>query len=290
MRKPALVITVALLGLLVAVGGYYYLHLSGSTTSDLDERWVGFDAQSEVTVDNSLWQEILTDYVVTETDTEIGMNLFDYAGLLDDGREPLDEYVSMLVDLDPQNLNRQEQKAYWINLYNARTVQLILDNYPLRSITTLGSNPVDFGPWNDHAVTVNGIDLSLNDIEHRIIRPLYEDYRIHFGVNCASIGCPDLAASAFSGDKLDQQLDEAASKYLNHPRGVRVEGDELFLSSLFEWYAVDFGQSLTEIMSTIAKHIDSDTAQAMTQISAAPTYEYDWSLNGYCFEEGECGE
>jgi hypothetical protein len=286
MRKPLVLIAGFTVLAVVAAAGYFF-HLRSSTSADLDQRWSNSNPQSDVKIDNSQWQEILLDYLIT--DSEVGVNLFDYGGLLDDGREPLDQYIAMLVAVDPLRLNRQEQKAYWMNLYNARTVQLILDHYPLSSITSVGDNPVDFGPWNDYAVTVNGIDLSLNDIEHRIIRPLYQDYRIHFAVNCASIGCPDLAAEAFSGDLLDQQLDNAANRYVNHPRGVRVEGNRLILSSLFDWYASDFGSNLPEVLATISQHFTAETVQSLQQFSEVADYEYDWSLNGYCFEEDECG-
>ena len=190
---------------------------------------------------------------------------------------------------DPLTFNQQEQKAYWINLYNVATVKLILDNYPLETITALGESLTAFGPWNEYAVTVNGIDLSLNDIEHRIIRPLYDDYRIHFAVNCASIGCPNLAVDAFVADTLDHQLDEAAAEYLNHPRGLAFDGDALKLSSLFKWYAEDFGDTQTEILDTLGEHTSAHVRDDLSDYEGSPSYEYDWSLNGYCSVDNECG-
>ena len=288
MRKGWIPITLLSFVVIGAVVGYYIYSLSSSTKADLDERWSAYDDSSVVSVDNELWQGILDDYLVTDTDS--GVNLFDYEGLLDDGREPLDDYLAQMVALDPLTLNRAEQKSYWINLYNALTVQLIIDNYPLASITTLGSNPVDFGPWNDEATVVNGIPLSLNAIEHQIIRPLYDDYRIHFAVNCASIGCPDLAETAFNAEQIDSQLDEAAAKYLGHPRGLHFEGETLHLSTLFEWYASDFGDTLQEVLQSLGKHTDEGIVASLSQYKGSPTYDYDWSLNGYCSEEGSCGE
>jgi len=274
--------------LVILAAAAWYVYSSNSTTSELDERWASNDPSNAETVDHESWQALLDDYLVTDTDS--GVNLFDYGGLLDDDRQPLDDYVDMLVEQNPLTLNPVEQKAYWINLYNAATVQLILDNYPLRTITKLGESVTDFGPWNDDAVTVNDIDLSLNDIEHRIIRPLYNDYRIHFAVNCASIGCPNLAAEAFTASDLDEQLDAASEEYLAHPRGLELEGETLKLSTLFEWYASDFGSNQSEVLATLGKHTSEDITQALANFKGSPNYEYDWSLNGYCSIDDECGE
>ena len=279
-------IFLAILAVTVAAAGYYFYSVN-DTSADLDERWASFSQTSQLEVDHSEWQLLLDDYLVSETDS--GVNLFDYSGLLDDGREPLDDYVNSLVSVDPLNLNQQEQKAYWINLYNALTVQLILNNYPLASITTLGSNPLEFGPWNEDTASVNGITLSLNDIEHQIIRPLYDDYRIHFAVNCASIGCPNLATEAFNADTLDEQLDQAATEYLDHPRGIKMNGDALHLSSLFEWYADDFGEDQSAVLATLSRHTTVTDVDVLKNFKGTPVYAYDWSLNGYCSIDNECG-
>lgn len=273
--------------LVAGAAGYYVYQLNNNTGADLDQRWAAFSDTSQVTVDHEDWQVLLDDYLVSDTDS--GVNLFDYAGLIDDGREPLDDYVAQLESVDPLELDKLEQKAYWINLYNALTVQLIVDNYPTQSITKLGQNALEFGPWNEVSTTINGIDLSLNAIEHNIIRPLYDDYRIHFAVNCASIGCPNLATEVFTAESLDEQLDQAAAEYLTHPRGIRFDGDQLLLSSLFDWYATDFGSTQSEVLATLGKHVASDTRDALARFSGAPTYEYDWGLNGYCSIDEECG-
>lgn len=278
----------ALGAVVVIAAAVGYVWFSNSTDAVLDERWATYDQSSTELVDHELWQTLLDDYLVSDTDS--GVHLFDYGGLLDDDRQPLDDYVELLVQQDPLTLNEAEQKAYWFNLYNAATVQLILNNYPLTTITKLGESVTDFGPWNDYAVTVNGIDLSLNDIEHRIIRPLYNDYRIHFAVNCASIGCPNLAPTAYTADGLDQQLDAAAAEYLTHPRGLELQGSTLNLSTLFEWYADDFGSNQKEILETLGKHTSEETRAALASFTGKPNYDYDWSLNGYCSVDNECGE
>ena len=284
MRK--FIIPLALLVIVAGIAGYFFL--SGSNDAELDQRFASHNSSSSLEVDHSDWQLILDDYLVTDTESEV--NLFDYEGLLDDGRESLDEYIAALESMDPLTLNEQEQKAYWINLYNSLTVELILDNYPLTSITNLGSNPLEFGPWNEISTEINGFELSLNDIEHRIIRPKFNDYRIHFAVNCASIGCPDLATEAYQGSSLDAQLDQAANDYLTHPRGLQFQDDKLLLSTLFEWYADDFGDSQSSILATLGKHTSPETQSALAAYNGSPVYEYDWGLNGFCSEDGACGE
>ena len=278
----------ALTIVVLAAVALWYVLFANANKAELDTRWAAHDTNSTLTVDHSTWQTLLDDYLVSDTDD--GVNLFDYAGLIDDDRQPLDDYMALLEQTDPLALNRAEQKAYWFNLYNAATVRLILDNYPLQSITQLGSNPTEFGPWNEDAVVINGIDLSLNDVEHRIIRPLYNDYRIHFAVNCASIGCPNLAAEAFIADTLDEQLDTAANEYLTHPRGLEIQGSTLNLSTLFKWYADDFGANQTEVLATLAKHTSEETQLALSNFNGSPNYDYDWSLNGYCSVDDACGE
>lgn len=288
MKKGLMAALVVLLGV-AATAGYFYQRAQNSTASILDERWVTHDANSTDVVDHSEWQFLLDDYLVT--DTETGVHLFDYSGLLDDGREPLDDYIASVLDIDPLTLNRDEQMAYWLNVYNAVTVQLILDHYPVASITSLGSGGVTtFGPWDDKLLTVNGIDLSLNDVEHRIIRPLYQDYRIHFAVNCASIGCPDLATYAYTAEDLDEQLDASTRAFLNHPRGLSIDGDRLLLSSLFDWYGEDFGNTLPDVLDTLGKYTDDSVRTALANFSGTPTFAYDWALNGYCAEDNSCGE
>lgn len=279
-------IVIATLALIATAVGYYVFS-TNNTDAVLDQRWASYAESSEIQIDYDNWQLLLDEYLISDTDS--GVHLFDYAGLLDDGRDGLDETVDQLTATDPLLLNQQEQKAFWINLYNVLTVQLILDNYPVASITTLGSNPVEFGPWNETATTINGVELSLNDIEHRIIRPLYNDYRIHFAVNCASIGCPNLSPQAFTAESLDEQLDSAAAEYLNHPRGIVFEGENLKLSSLFDWYASDFGDNQSEVLTTLGQHVDPDTRERLSTFENDPVYDYDWSLNGYCSIDNECG-
>ena len=251
---------------------------SGAPKVEGDEFWNASVESNSATIDHDLWQDILDEYLIS--DDPSGVNLFDYEGL-QESRDTLDEYIDTLIDIRPQDYSRAVQQAYWINLYNALTVRTILDEYPVESITKLGKTALSFGPWDDKVIVVAGKELSLNNIEHGILRPFWQDYRVHFAVNCASIGCPNVQPEAFTAVNSEELLDLGAQEYLAHPRGARFEGDTLILSSIFDWYGVDFGNTLPEILSVLAAHAEGDLAERLTTYQGKAKYEYDWDLNSY---------
>lgn len=242
----------------------------------LEPYWVGYDARSAMRVDHSQWQAFLDQYLVTD---DSGQTLFNYAGVTEPDLIQLSSYINTLAALDPLKLNRLEQKAYWINMYNALTVQLILRNYPLSTITKLGKKWFGFGPWDDPAAVVNGRNLTLNDIEHRILRPIYNDPRIHYALNCASMGCPNLHRVAYTSANVEVVLENAAMDFVNHPRAVRFSGNRLYLSSIYDWYQNDFGGSESGVLQHIARYADSSVKEKIQQFDGSIKYEYDWSLN-----------
>ena len=161
------------------------------------------------------------------------MNLVRYAAVSGSDRKALDAYLKRLGGTSVSKLKRSEQRAYWINLYNALTVQVILAHYPVESIRDIDISPGFFsdGPWGKKLMQVEGEEVSIDDIEHRILRPIWKDPRIHYAVNCASIGCPNLQPVAFTSANADTLLTEGAKAYVNHPRGVRFDGGSLVVSS-----------------------------------------------------------
>jgi hypothetical protein len=144
-----------------------------------------------------------------------GVNRFAYGTVTQEDQAALKAYLGTLRALRPQDYNRDEQFAYWANLYNAATVDLIIKAYPVKSIRDLGF--ASLGPWRKIILTVNGKALSLDDIEHGILRPIWRDVRIHYAVNCASIGCPNLALKAYRAAVLNDMLEEAARDYICSP-------------------------------------------------------------------------
>src|SRR6185503_17839522 len=130
----------------------------------------------------------------------------------------LDAYVEKMQGVAIRTFCRPEQRAYWANLYNATTVKVVLDHYPVDSIMKINISPGLFakGPWKKKLLKVEGEEVSLDDVEHRILRPIWKDPRTHYSVNCASLGCPNLQPHAFTAATLDAMLDEAARGYVNH--------------------------------------------------------------------------
>ncbi|MEM9621408.1 MAG: DUF547 domain-containing protein [Pseudomonadota bacterium] len=246
------------------------------------ELWDIWDADKSTntsSIPHADWQTFLDTYVVPAQD---GINRVDYAGVSQsEGRALLKRYIEASTAIDPRTYSKTEQFAYWINLYNAVTIDVVL-NYPNKnSILRMGERFLAIGPWDDEVVTIAGEPVTLNDIEHRILRPIWQDHRIHFAVNCASIGCPNLGQTAYTADNIEALLDQAEMDYLNHPRGIEIVNDsKLQLSSIFKWYRSDFADSEeTLLRDYVAKHRPDVNALLQAGNRIRVDYEYDWSLN-----------
>ena len=168
-----------------------------------------------------------------------------YASVAPEDRKALKDYLRDLQSLPVSSYNRAEQRAYWINLYNAFTVDLVLSRFSVESIRDINISPGLFarGPWGAKLLTIEGEGLSLDDIEHRILRPIWKDNRVHYAVNCASLGCPNLQAAAYTSDNTEALLEKGAREYVNHPRGVAIKNGKLYVSSIYVWFQEDFGGS-----------------------------------------------
>lgn len=243
---------------------------------DFRALWQADNAQGE-RIDHALWQAVLDHYLIAEDDA---LNRVDYAGLQRNGMAQLRRYLGAMAAIDPRAHSRDEQMAYWINLYNALTLRVIADAWPVASILKVGSGSVFGGPWDDPVITINNQALTLNDIEHRILRGIWQEPRIHFAVNCASVGCPDLQPAAFNGQNLEALLALSARQYLASERGVKLDEDTLVLSSLFDWYAADFGDDAEAVRARLATYADTATAVVLREHDGKVRYDYDWALNG----------
>ena len=245
--------------------------------------WDASGETNAASIDHSAWQDTLNAYLSVH---DSGVNRFDYAELEADagGSAKLDGYLTSLQRIDPRRYSRAEQKAYWINFYNAWTVRIVRDAYPVDSIRDIGkgflSSLLSPGPWDDAHVRVAGRDLTLDDIEHGILRPIWRDNRIHYAVNCASYGCPNLLPTAFTAANTEALLEAAARAYVNHPRGVDFAGgDSLVVSSLYKWYAEDFGGTEEGVLKHLVRYAEKPLADRLRNFSGTVGYEYDWRLN-----------
>ena len=241
------------------------------------EEWLQSDDDSTATIDHSGFQVILDEYLVT--DHQDGINLFRYDAVEGQHKTVLENYIQSMSALDPQAYNQAEQMAYWINLYNALTVNLIIDRDPSYSILTAGKGLLPNGPWDEKLIVINDTALTLNNIEHDILRPQWQDHRIHFAVNCASLGCPDLQATVFTAENVDDMLDEGAVAFLTHPRGLEFKKGKLYLSKIFSWYEEDFGEAKAEVLETLSEYLPDDLADVVSNYDGKIKYQYDWSLN-----------
>jgi hypothetical protein len=252
--------------------------LLAAPKANLWDYWTEHDPDSSISVDHSQWSAFLQRYV---TKGPKGINRVDYGAVTAEDRNSLDSYVNRLARTEVRSMSRGSQKPFWINLYNALTVQVVLDHYPVDSIRDIDISPGFFasGPWGKKLVTIEGKKLSLDDIEHRILRPVWEDPRIHYAVNCAALGCPNLQNEAFTAGNMERLLDKGAREYINHPRGVSIEDDNLIVSSIYEWFQEDFGGSEAGVIEHLQRYAEPELTKKLKGLSTIYDDRYDWSLN-----------
>lgn len=242
--------------------------------------WDASDETSTTVIDHGVWQTLLDRYLKPHS---TGINRFNYGDLKDSSGDmaALDAYLDRLQEIDPRSLIRSEQKAYWINFYNALTIKVVTDAYPVDTIKDIHEGWLPkTGPWGDVHATVAGQEITLDNIEHGILRPIWRDPRIHYGVNCASLGCPNLSTTAFTAANTDELLDAAAREYVNHPRGVDfVDEDFVVVSSIYKWFVSDFGGTEETVRAHLIQYAEDDLAARLRRFEGAMDYEYDWSLN-----------
>jgi hypothetical protein len=244
--------------------------------ADLWQRWTAHDPGATATIDHSPWDRFLKTYVSAFPD---GVNRVAYARVSDAGRERLDRYIDVLTAVPISVYSRDEQRAYWINLYNALTVQVVLNHYPVKSIRRIKPNLFSIGPWRKKLITVEGEQLSLDDIEHRILRPIWRDPRLHYAVNCAAIGCPNLQTEAYTASNTDALLDRGAQKYVNNARGAAFRNGRLIVSSIYEWFQEDFGNSDQGVIQHLQRYAEPALASRLNGAKRISGDRYDWTLN-----------
>ena len=222
---------------------------------------------NDIKPDHDTWSVLLALYV----DTEGSVN---YEGFQRDVLQ-LDMYLEDLSSNPPgRTWTEAEELAYWINAYNAFTIKLILDHYPLESIKDIADGlPMINSPWDIKFFTIGGVEMDLNTIEHEILRKKFDEPRIHFAINCASVSCPKLRNEAYTAYQLEQQLEEQTLDFLNNSNKNRFTEEEIYLSSIFDWFNSDFTDQgdLLGFVKQYRPSLDKDLPIKYLQ--------YDWGLN-----------
>ncbi len=246
---------------------------------DLWARWQTNSPGNSQIIDHSKWTVLLKKYLVINHPT--GINRFRYKDITPKDRQTLDEYLIQLQSVQISSLNPKVQKAYWVNLYNALTIQVILNHYPVKSIMDIDISPGFFssGPWGAKLVTLEKEAISLNDIEHRILRPIFNDNRLHYALNCASIGCPNRQPTAFTVSNTEKLLESAAGEYINSPRGVMFSKGTFRVSNIYKWFQVDFGNSEKGVIRHLGKYFQGEGAEQLKTYEKGLSYDYNWQLN-----------
>jgi len=248
--------------------------------AELWPRWQKHDPASRRKIDHEAWDRFVKAYVVTAHPS--GINRVRYQAVTQAHRRSLKDYLQALQLLPISNYNRDEQKAYWVNLYNAATVDLIIDRLPVASIRDINISPgfLARGPWGAKLLSVEGERLSLDDIEHRILRPIWRDNRVHYALNCASLGCPNLQASAYTAENMEALLEKGAREFVNHGRGVAIHDGKLRVSSIYVWFQEDFGRGAADLMEHWLEYAEPALAAALEKYQGGLAHDYDWRLNG----------
>ena len=234
--------------------------------------WNDHEASSRLKPDHSAWQTLLDKYVLV--DEESGVNRFAYDAVTPDDVLSLRSYLFYLQNLDPRQLNKPAQKAFWLNMYNASVTLIVIAQKPRNSIRSVDSRKV----WEKERFNIALQSLSLDTIEHGVLRPLFADERILFALHKASIGGANISKVAFTAENIEQQLDAARQDFLKHSRSIDFRGNSLVLSRMFKWYEDDFGGDVSSVREYLKKHVEPETALKIERARNV-RYQYDWNLN-----------
>lgn len=239
---------------------------------------IAFPAPAEQKFDFSGWDALLKKNVRPTTLEGVRLNALDYARVRTDPE--FKKIVSALKSFSPARLKIRDQKlAFWINVYNIMAVKMVLDHYPVKSIKDAGS--LFQSVWEQPAGQVGGKKISLNDIEHKILRKMDEP-RMHVAIVCASVSCPDLRREAYTAERLDAQLTDQMRRFLeNRGKGMRLDSEEnrLYLSKIFSWFEGDF-ETQGGVLKFVKAYCPEATRKKMAGQNLKISYlDYNWNLN-----------
>jgi hypothetical protein len=270
--RHLLLILIGILGMLAGAPA------QAAPRAELWERWTAHDPASSARIDHADWEAFLTRYLRIGSD---GVHRLAYGEVTPPDRARLAAYIDRLAAVPISDFGRPEQMAYWINLYNALVVLLVVDHYPIASIRDIAgdSGAAGAGPWRQKLVAIEGQPVSLADIEHRILRPIWRDPRVHYALACGAVGCANLQPEPFDGEQVERQLSEAAMAYVNDPRCITIADDRLGLSSIYRWYQEDFGPSDLDVINHLMSYAEPALAMRLQHFDRIGDQGFDWRLN-----------
>jgi hypothetical protein len=221
-------------------------------------------------VSHEPWNDLLQKYVSDKGNVN-------YKGILSE-KAKLEGYLKIISENSPTDEWSENQKlAYWINAYNGFAVKLIIDNYPLKSIQDLHPTikiPGISTVWKKEFFKINGEDFSLHQIEHKILRKNFEEPRIHFAINCASVSCPRLRNEAYTAEKVQAQMAEQASAFVNDKTKNRITASKVEISKIFNWFEGDFEEN-----GTVIDFLNKYSKLKINRKAKVNYMDYNWNLN-----------
>jgi hypothetical protein len=232
--------------------------------------WNSSDESNGAIIDHSPFDGFLKTYVVSNHPS--GINRFRYGDVSRRDTKLLNKYIAKMASIDPRDYRKLEQKAYWLNLYNALTLQSLLKVYP---VTAVDRDKLS----RKRRVSVAGKKLSVADIDQRILRPIWQDYKMVFGLSCAAVGCPAIHDRAFTALNTNRLLKQYAREFINHPRGLTVSKDELRVSRIFSWYRDEFGGEDRQLIRLFTHYAEDNKALYILGFSGDIEYAYDQRIN-----------
>jgi hypothetical protein len=258
------------IALIVLIGLSCASYAIAKKDSQVGSIWNSSDETNRGIIDHSAFDGFLKTYVVSNHPS--GINRFRYADVSRRDTKRLNKYIAKLASIDPRDYPRLEQKAYWLNLYNALTLQELLKVYP---ITAVDRDKLS----RKRRISVAGNKLSVADIDQRILRPIWQDYKMVFGLSCSAVGCPAIHDQAFTASNTNQLLKQYAREFINHPRGLTVSRDELRVSSIFSWYRDEFGGEDRQLIRLFTHYAEDNKALYILGFSGDIEYAYDKRIN-----------
>lgn len=248
--------------------------VAAAPRSELTRHFSAYNKKSTAAIDHSAFAAFLSQYLAVR---DHAPNLVRYAKVKPTDHKRLQAYIETLSQVALGKYNRHVQLAYWINLYNAALVDLVLDHYPVASVNDIGG--IMASAWEIPVVTIDGYRLTLNDIRHYILQPIWDDSLINYALSWAAIGGPELRAKPYTGDQIYLQLHNSAERFVNSPQGVRIKDHRLIISSFFDWFRDEFGGSTAALISQLRQHAEPALSARLDLFDRIDRFVFDWRLN-----------